>query len=233
MKFRVENIFPDLDSVKKQLDILDSLEASYKAVTSSVAGDKTSQPGDLEKVFEVELDILQNQVEQDRLTKWYHDSMKSMHGYGHVKIQQIYSVKIVEMDKAFCSKVGNVTEVFHGTSQANVLSILKSGLKCSPPSTAYIAGKAFGNGTYGAVNSSKSLGYTFGGWGGSSSGDSGWLFVCDFAMGKYYEPTSTCSRPPTGYESIWAKAKKAGLYHDELIVYRDNAVNIKYLIECK
>jgi poly [ADP-ribose] polymerase len=144
----------------------------------------------------------------------------------------MFSVKVHEMDKNFDTKLGNVTEVYHGTSQANLLSILKSGLKTSPPSSAYIAGKMFGNGIYGAINSSKSLGYTFGRWGGSQ-GDSGWLFVCDFAMGKIHEPHGTCSRPAAGCDSVWAKSHKCGLNHDELIVYRNNQVNIRYLLECK
>jgi hypothetical protein len=159
--------------------------------------------------------------------------MKSAHGYDHIKIRQMFTVKVHEMDKEYNRKSENHVEVYHGTSQANLLSILKSGLQCSPPSAAYIAGKMFGNGIYGAINSSKSLGYTYGRWGGSTSGDSGWLFVCDFAMGKIYEPTSACSGPEDGYDSVWAKAQKVRLNHDELIIYKNNQVNIKYLLECK
>src|SRR5581483_2999812 len=165
------------------------------------------------------LDILDSKDnEYDRLVSYYQKSMKAMHGYNHIKVRQIFKVKIHEMDKAFDTKLGNITEVYHGTSQANLLSILKSGLKVSPPSTAYIAGKMFGNGIYGAINSSKSLGYTFGRWGGATA-DSGWLFVCGFAMGKIYEPTGHCHQPAAGYDSVWARSNKCNLYHDELIVY--------------
>ena len=230
-KFTVSSVFPDLDAVEKQSDILDSLEATLKAMaTPAPTAAGTPQP--VEKVFEVELDVLKDATEQRRLEDFYHSSMKSSHGYGHVKIRQMFCVTVAEMAKAFDTKLGNTTEVYHGTSQANLLSILKSGIKTSPPSTAYIAGKMFGNGVYGAINSSKSLGYTFGRWGGSK-GDSGWLFVCDFAMGKIHEPNGTCRGPTDGCHSVWAKSHKCGLAHDELIVYRNNQVNIKYLLECK
>jgi len=232
MKFRVESVFPDTDAIKKQSDILDSLEASYQAMTSAPAPKSDKKDEKLEKVFEVDLDVLTDTQEQKHLEHFYHSSMKSMHGYNHVKIRAMYKVKMADMDKAFNHKLGNITEVFHGTSQANILSILKSGLRTSPPSTAYIAGKAFGNGIYGAINSSKSLGYTFGRWGGSQ-GDSGWLFICDFAMGKIDYTNGCCNGPASGYDSVWATTQKCRLAHDELIVYKNNQVNIKYLLECK
>lgn len=233
MRLTIDSVFPDLEAIKKESDILDSLEASYKTVVASPPqqDDKPSKPV-AEKVFEVDFDMLSDSAERERLEKWFRSSKKSMHGYGNIKIQQIFSVRIVDMDSAFNRALGNNTEVYHGTSQANLLSILKSGLKTSPPSSAYIAGKMFGNGIYGAINSSKSLGYTYGRWGGTT-GDSGWLFVCDFAMGKVHYPNQTCSRPATGCDSVWARASQCGLCHDELIVYQNNQVNVKYLLECK
>lgn len=231
-KLLVEDIFPDSDSVKKQADILASLEASLASVVTPLDKDKDKDYSKEEKIFDVYLDILNDDKERKRIMNYYSSSMKSSHGYSHVKIREIYSSKLNKMDKDFNRKLGNCKEVYHGSGMGNILSILKSGLKCSPPSSAYIAGKMWGNGIYGAINSSKSLGYTFGKWGGKSS-ESGWLFVCDFAMGKVYEPASTRSSPPSGYNSIWAKAAKCGLCHDELIVYNDNNVNIKYLLEVK
>jgi poly [ADP-ribose] polymerase len=235
VKLTVESIFPDLDSVQKESDILDSLEASYKAVMSQPKTVDDGKPAPVEKVFEVDLDILSDVQERKRLVDYFENSKKQMHGYGHIKVREIYQLNVMEMFKTFYTegkKVGNIVEAYHGTSQANLLSILKSGLKVSPPSTAYIAGKMFGNGIYGAINSSKSLGYTFGRWGGSAA-DSGWLFVCDFAMGKVHRPSGTCSGPASGHDSVWAEAARCGLYHDELIIYKNHQVNIKYLLECK
>jgi len=230
MKFNVRVILPDVAAIQKQDDILDSLEASYKAITApkpSADGKKTAQ----EQVFQVDLDVADSR-DAARLEAWYEKSKKSQHGYDKIKVRNVFKVTINEMAQAF--NPDNVKEVFHGTSEANCLSILKSGLKTSPPSTAAIAGKMWGNGVYGAINSSKSLGYTFGRWGQSSS-DTGWLFICQFGMGKIYYPTGygNSQGAPSGYDSVWATVKNTGLNHDELIVYKNNRVNITHLIECK
>ena len=232
MKFDVQSILPDITAVQKQNDILDSLEASYKAITSV----KPSNNGKVvapEQVFQVELDI-ENGRDAACLEQWFEKSKKSMHGYDRIKIRNIFKVKINEMAQSFVPD--NVKETFHGTSEANCLSILKSGLKTSPPTTAAIAGKMYGPGIYGAIHSTKSLGYTYGKWG-QSSGESGWLFICQFALGKIFYPQDGRYNPnfrvPNGYNSTWATPENTGLYHDELIVYQNNRVNITHLLECK
>lgn len=230
-KLSVEGLFPDTNAVQKQSDVLDSLEASYQALQTTKPAATSSPTKPLESVFQVDLDILQNGHEYNRLVDWYEKSKKDMHNYGNVKVRQIYSVNVHEMTNRFESKTVPVQEVFHGTSQANCLSILKSGLKTSPPSTAAIAGKMFGNGVYGAINSSKSLGYSLGRWGQGGVGDGAWLFICQFAMGRTQTAYNSCN-PQSGYDSIWAKAGR-GLYNDELIVYRNSQVKITHLLECK
>jgi poly [ADP-ribose] polymerase 2/3/4 len=231
-KFNAASVFPDESSIQAQSDILDSLEASNQAISS---GNKTvtKSDGEEESVFKVDLEDVNSSQDATRLERWYETSKKSMHGYDKVKIRNVFSVKIHEMDSAFIHNDPTITEVFHGTSEANCLSILKSGLKVSPPSTAAIAGKMFGNGIYGAINSSKSLGYTLGRWGQGGVGDSGWLFIAKFAMGRVYTTKAYGCSKPSGYDSVWAKASSGGLYHDELIVYTNNRVTITHLLECK
>jgi predicted DNA-binding WGR domain protein len=233
MRFNVRNILPDVSAVQKQGDILDSLDASYQAISQgkNTPKDGTKADKPVEQVFQVDLDV-ENGNDAARLEAWYEKSKKSQHGYDRIKVRNVFKVKIHDMAKAFVTD--NETEVFHGTSEANCLSILKSGLRTSPPSTAAIAGKMWGNGVYGAINSSKSLGYTYGRWG-QSSGESGWLFICKFSMGKVHYPRGygNCSRPPSGHDSVWATVANTGLNHDELIVYTNNRVTITHLLECK
>lgn len=225
-KLDVKLIFPNDNAIKKQSDILDSLEVSLnKAIVP------TKKKAIEEKIFDVELDYLdKTDSEYLRLSKYYTASNQATHGYTNVKIQNIYKIKIQSnIDKY---KVSNpVVEVFHGTSGANCLSILKSGLRAVPPSTAAIAGAMFGPGIYGATDSSKSLQYTAGRFGGKNTGLC-YMFICDFSMGKYYEIKAYGGRKPAGYDTIWAKAKNTGLRFDELIV-PDNHVKIKYLLELK
>jgi len=233
MKFDVRRILPDVTAIQKQNDILDALEASYAAITKPKAdtSKKTDNKTTIEQVFKVDLDV-ENGPDANRLERWFETSKKTQHGYDRIKVRNVFKIKVHDMANAFVSD--NPKEVFHGTSEANCLSILKSGIRTSPPSTAAIAGKMWGNGVYGAINSSKSLGYTYGRWG-QSSGESGWLFICKFAMGKIHYPKGygNCSRPPSGHDSIWATVANTGLQHDELIVYANNRVNITHLLECK
>lgn len=229
-RYTTETVIPDDNAIQKQNDLIDSLESSYQAMQTPVAKPATAGKP-VEQVFQVDLDVLNDTAERTRLTNYFERSKKRQHGYDNVRVKEIFIVNIHEMTNGFESKTAPIKEVFHGTSQANCLSILKSGLKTSPPSTAAIAGKMFGNGVYGAINSTKSLGYSYGRWGQGGVGDSGWLFICDFAMGKIQETQYSC-QPQHGYDSIWAKAGSS-LSNDELIVYRNRQVKIKYLLECK
>ena len=226
--------FVDSMDFMQELNTLDSLEASYTSFTTSVKENRTEKSIE-EQIFNVKLDTLDNgHPDFKEIDKWFENSKKKAHGYDNVRIKNAYVVDIKDNSDMFekSGKVlGNLTRVFHGTSEANLLSILKSGMKVSPPSTAYIAGKMFGNGVYGAVQSSKALGYTFGRWGGSTAA-SGWLFICNFAMGKMYNPTRSGS-PPSGYDSTWARAGDCNLFHDELIVYSNHQIHITHLLECK
>jgi poly [ADP-ribose] polymerase len=224
-----ENIFNTKESIEKESDVLDALENSLSIVSTPKpdSGNKV-----IESIFDLELDIENDNKIRKDLEKWYESSKKSMHNYDRIKVKEIYKVNLPTYNRDFKESLGNIKQVFHGSGQANILSILKSGLCVSPPSTAAIAGKMFGCGTYGSETSSKSLGYSLGRWG-QSSGDSGWLMICDFAMGNAYYPTSSLSSVPNGYDSCWALPQKTGLLNDELIVYRNDQVRIKYLIEVK
>jgi poly [ADP-ribose] polymerase len=231
VKFNVKSIFPDDNAIKKENDILDSLEASFKSITTAKPTVASAAPAD-EQLFHVNLDVMdRGDREWKRIHKWFSESNKPMHNYRGAKINDIYEVAIDENLKRFDPSKGKVTEVWHGTSIANCLSILKSGLKISPPSTVRTAGSLFGNGIYGSQTSSKSMGYTFGRWG-QGHNDTGYLFVLDFVMGHPYYPTSYgINKIPSGYDSCWALPDKTGLYNDELIVYSETQFKIKYLLE--
>jgi poly [ADP-ribose] polymerase 2/3/4 len=232
-RFNAQSVVPNDNAVQKQNDLIDSLESSYQALQTTpspkVDGKKTST----EQVFKVDLEVLNDRTERSRLEKFYENSKKRMHGYDNVHIREIFKVNIHEMTDKFLHADRRIVEVFHGSSMANCLSILKGGLKISPPSTAAIAGKLFGNGIYGAINSTKSLGYSLNRWGQGGVGDAAFLFVCSFAMGNTYETTQYGCSKLSGYDSIWAKASSNGLKNDELIVYSEPRVKINYLLECK
>lgn len=224
-----EDIFPDLDMVKKESDILDALANSVELATKP----KDGSPTTYEKVFNLDMSLVTDNATIKKIKDWYVRTNKAMHHYTNVRVHDIYEVDIIDYNSKFKKDIGNITEVWHGSGQSNILSILKSGLFVSPPSTAAIAGKMFLNGVYGSQTASKSLGYSLGRWG-QGKGDSGWLFVCEFAMGNPYYPTTYgISSFPKGYDSCWAVPAKTNLLNDELIVYSEDQIRIKYLLELK
>lgn len=230
MKIRPELLFPDLDSIKKQSDTLDSLEASVKAMQNPVTQDNTKL---VEKVFEVNFDLIEDSKEIDRINKFYRSTANGSHVSYSLKIKQVYSIEIASMLNSFKEglKCGNVKELWHGTKKANILSILKSGLYVSPPSTAAIAGKMFGNGIYFSDQSTKSLNYAYGYWDGKYENNC-FMFMADVAMGKSYIPNNAdSSLPKAGYDSTFAIGGKSGVGNNEMIVYNNNQVNLKYLVE--
>ena len=231
-RFTTQTVIPDDAAIQKQLDLIDSLESSYQAMTTTPATKTPVGSKPQEQVFKVDLDVLTDKTEIDRLTEWFNHSNHSTHGYSGVKIINYLKLKIHDNWNNFNEKLGNLKEVWHGTGESNLLSILKVGLKARPPATTKITGKMFSDGHYGSLDSSKSMQYTFGRFGGSS-GPSGWLLVADFALGNTYYIKSYGGNRPPGYDSIWAKKENTGLRFDELIVPQDNQVRIKYLLEIK
>lgn len=229
MKLKVEQLFPDEASIAKQGDLLDAMESSYQATNTAPAANKK-----IEKVFDVKLDILNDARERKRIQDKYYNTRKGMHASSHLKVKEIYEVEIAstksEFDK-YGVKVGTIKELWHGTSKANLLSILKGGLHVSPPSTARIAGKMFGNGIYFASDSTKSLNYAYGYWSGTRDNEA-FMFLADVAMGKYYVPKGSYERlPRQGFDSTWAQGNKSGVINDEFIIYSANQHNLKYLVE--
>ena len=225
-----ERLFGDLKMLSSQNDILDSLESSYEA-SKDIPQTDDGEEKELESVFDVELGSVDTQT-FNRIRDKYHKTRKDMHVCSHLDVKKVFSVRIADMAKAFeiGAKVGNLHEFWHGTSVANVLSILKSGLHKSPPSSAKVTGKLFGNGIYFAKDSTKSLNYSAGYWSGQKNNNC-YMFLSDVALGKHYTPKYGERLPKIGYDSTWAKPGISGIHNDEYIIYNENQCNLTYLIE--
>jgi len=123
-------------------------------------------------------------------------------------------------------------DLFHGSANANLLSIMLNGFYVPPSSASHVTGRMFGNGVYGASSSSKSFRYSIGLWGGSRSRmQTAYMFVVRFGMGKIFETDTTRTQgAPKGYNSIHAKAGRQ-LMNDEYIVYNPRQARVTHLIE--
>ncbi len=239
-----KELFPDDAEIQTQAGILDSLEASLTSYAEKRAqGELETQEGDdvaaappPPQLFDTAVELLRDAAEFQRIKEHFEKSAKTEHqSIKHLTLKRVYQVEIAKMKREYDERgaaKGNVHRLWHGTSAANVLSIFKSGFMLTPPSSAHIAGKAFGNGLYFAPASTKSLQYAGGFWGGKQ-GKKTYMFLNDIAVGKAFEPkTTTSQNPPAGYDSYWARAGKAGwLINDEVIVFDAAQVNPVYLLE--
>ena len=122
-------------------------------------------------------------------------------------------------------------ELWHGTRVSNLLSILRSGFVIPPANAPHCTGRMFGNGVYFSDQSTKSLNYSFGYWGGARERNC-FMLLNDVAMGKHFVPKLwSHTYPKKRYDSTFAKARWSGVINNEMIVYDTRQINPKYLIE--
>ena len=137
---------------------------------------------------------------------------------------------------------GKKTELqWHGSRNENWWNILKIGLKIRPANAVH-TGSMFGNGIYHSKTFKKSLGYTsfhnsYWARGNSSRAFlaineifTGNQLVCTRHNSEFSSMTWNRLRAKGDYHSVHAP-KGYDLYNDETIVYQENQVSIKYLIE--
>lgn len=140
----------------------------------------------------------------------------------------------------------NTTKLlFHGSRNENFWSIIKNGLVLRP-TNAVITGKMFGYGIYFAPKCQKSIGYTsLSGsyWAGGNS-TCAYMAVFEVAYGKpfdVYRHTNAYSNfnyqklqsASGGADCLHAHTSQGFLRNDEIVVYREDQITIKYLIEIK
>ncbi len=233
-KMKYEDIFPNSDMVKKELDLLDALENSLAIISKPQVPVVGIVQTPIEKIFDLKLDILHDINERQRIEKKYWETRKSGHSSSNLKIKEIFELQIDCVKNSFDtqgSKLGEIKELWHGTSSSNLISIFRGGLKIIPPSSTKICGAMFSTGLYFASASTKSLNYATGYWSGNRE-QSFFMFLADVALGKYYVPRSSVSSPPpAGYDSYWAQERVSGVMNDEFIVQKEHQHNLKYLIE--
>ena len=148
------------------------------------------------------------------------------------------------------NNIGNVKLLCHGSRNQNWFNILKMGLKIRPAG-AIATGSMFGLGIYwsnpekykGGV--AKSIGYTsLGGYWTRDYQNCGFLAFFDVAIGdsvdaysfdsKYYSYNlERLKKDNPKAWSLWAHGNTSMLRNDEIIVYDDRQMTIRYLVEIR
>ena len=133
--------------------------------------------------------------------------------------------------------------LFHGSRSENFWSIIKTGLVLRP-TNAVITGKMYGFGCYFAPKCQKSIGYTsLAGsyWAGGAS-NKAYMAIFEVAYGtpydvytfdsKYYSLNyDELQKFQKGAHCLHAHAGTGMLRNDEIVVYKEEQMTIKYLIE--
>jgi poly [ADP-ribose] polymerase len=228
-------LFPTIESVRSQNGILDSLEASLQMVLAENDRKDPAAAVTVPQLFEARLTLVDDVFEIERVRRKYHETRQAMHACQHLDVKRVFRVDIAGMRRAFEEdgrKVGNVKELWHGTRASNLLSILKSGYVIPTANAPHCTGRMFGNGVYFSDQSTKSLNYAYGYWGGGQRDDHCFMLLNEVAMGKSYTPKSYTERLPlAGYDSTFAKAGVSGVANNEMIVYRTGQINPTLLVE--
>ena len=229
-----KTIFAASDSLQKQNDILDSLEASLQAGQPKNAPVKGAIS---EKVFSVTLDTVSDSKIIDGVKKKYRAEKGSHYDVSGYDVYKVWTVHITTVRDLFHKdgkNVGNIKQLWHGTKASNLLSILKGGLVIPKASAAHCCGRMFGDGVYFSDQSTKSIRYATGAWTGGGNIDRVFMMIADVAMGKEYVPTGSKHSgwtPPAGYDSCFAKGGHSGVSNNEMIVYRTSQADLTYLVE--
>ena len=185
----VKEFWSSTSKIKSQKQILDGLQTSY---TNLLTSKDTIKPDvdvpALPVIFNVELDMLNDSTIFSKLNDKFEKTKKHNHyDSNKYKIDKVYTVKIANERQIFedkGKKLGNIMQLFHGTSTPNILSIMKQGLIIPPATASHVCGRMFGNGSYFASSSSKALNYSIGFWGGKTA-TRVFMFMADVAMGSY------------------------------------------------
>jgi len=239
-----DNLLNSQEKLSTQLDICESLIDSIKIIESEkekqLAKEEQEKSGEkvpFEIVFEASLYKLDDDKEFKRIVKFFEKSKNKKHGAytNSYQIENIYKLSLGQEEKEYRNNLTNQMELFHGTKISNLLSILKSGLLMPKQSPGAVTGYMFGQGLYFSDQSTKSLNYCDGMyWNNSKKQDRIYMFIADIAMGNYKVPSGAISKnPPKGYDSYWAKPDKSGIQNNEMIIFNNNQIKLKYILEIK
>lgn len=229
------NLLVNDEKIDAQRDICNALLDSIKIIEAEKQKINESDKPKVvqETIFDTSVTKLTDTEEFNRLVEYFEKSKNKNHNLDSYKIYNIYNLSIGRESEGYRKDLPNQMELFHGTKVANLLSILKSGLLMPKYSPGKTTGYMFGQGLYFASQSSKSLNYCDGMyWNNSAKQDRIYMFIADIAMGNYQIPSSSRSKmPDAGYDSYWAQPGKSGIMNDEMIVFNNNQIRLKYILE--
>ena len=164
---------------------------------------------------------------------------------------RVKNLKTQERFDKFCEEesISNKKLLWHGSRNENWWSIINTGLVLRP-TNAVITGKLYGLGCYFAPKAQKSLGYTSlsGSYWARGNSNSAFMALMEVAYGTPYDVYDFNSKYHSmTYELLQTFQKGANCLHahagasmgysalknDEIVVYKEDQMTIKYLVELR
>jgi len=197
---------------------------------------------DIAKATPQEVDFIKDRLAKDGFTRF--------------SVNRVFKVSTPSREQGFLEYLENnnlknndtnVKFYWHGTGEENLLSILSTGLLIKPSNASH-CGSAFGVGIYNAPNADKASGYTSiaGSYWKGGYKRTAYMFLNAVIVGNVFDCKDNYdkygnisiynldgdkfSQADLGYHSIYAHAG-GYLKRDEVIVYNQNQVACRYLIE--
>jgi poly [ADP-ribose] polymerase len=230
------------EKIAKESDILNSMRSQVyiKDVTEDV--EESEEPLnkgtilealgiEIEDVTDVEINMIKDLMNESK------DKFKKAWRVTNKKTQKRFD-DFVEQEK-----IKDTRLLFHGSRSENFWSILQTGLVLRP-TNAVITGKMFGYGIYYSPHCQKSIGYTSlnGSYWARGNNNTAYMALFDVAYGtpydvydfdsKYYNLNyNELQKFKQGAHCLHAHKDKGMLRNDEIVVYKEEQITIKYLIE--
>ena len=234
--------------LSEEQSLLDTMAGQVYKPKAKIA-DTDSEIKASESILQ-KMGITMEDVTQDEIAR-----IKKAMGDSANKFYKAWRVTNLETEKNYQkftseNNIGNVKLLCHGSRNQNWFNILKMGLKIRPAG-AIATGSMFGLGIYwsnpekykGGV--AKSIGYTsLGGYWTRDYQNCGFLAFFDVAIGESVDAYSFDSKyysynldrlkkdNPNAW-SLWAHGNTSMLRNDEIIVYDDRQMTIRYLVEIR
>lgn len=229
----------------REQNLYDTMEGAYKSKKRRIALalKKAQKQGGTKGVTLLEA----NGLRMRPCTSEEIEEVKKLLGEISDKFSRAWRVENVVTQEKYdsCRKDLKITQrgiknLWHGSTTENWWSILTNGLSLNP--NASITGKMFGNGIYFAPKARKSLGYTSirGSYWARGGDSTGYMGLFSVACGKPWDVHSSAGR----FYNFGFKDLRGGctyvhahaghvLRNDEIIVYREDQLTIKYFVELK
>lgn len=246
----------DLEALTKKheneqltLDVMAGQVAQLKAekkLAEGVEDKKTKKEvTTLLQVLGLECEVVEDKKELEVIMEMLNDLKRRGQQDNRKIFKRAFRVTNKRTQAAFDANLKTATNkqcllLWHGSRNANYLSIAEKGLMIRPTGAGY-NGSAFGDGIYFAQHSGKSLNYSDfrGSYRSYTGGNSNQAFLLLFNVnvGKQ-KVVNNCGNynlrdlRKEGYDSTWAKASSTSyIAYDEYIIYQAQQCTIQYLIE--